>query len=1013
MRLHTLEVSAFGPFGRSETVDFDALGADGLFLLHGQTGAGKTTILDAVAFALYGTVPGARREGKRLLSDHAEPGAVPTVTLEATLGGRRVRIVRSPEYSRPKKRGTGTTKQNAKATLTWLDGRSQNLTRLDEIGDAVCAALGMSADQFFQVVLLPQGEFARFLRAGSDERGDLLEKLFDTSRFGDVEEWFADARRSSAAALETSRIAIDKLLGQISTASGVEEQLDRLPMEWATDVLESARQASTASALQLETARSESDTAAAELKRLETALQLQRRRSAAQQQLAKFHREAPERAQLRRELERSVAAGPVAAMSAELEKARAHQHRADTVCAAVHRGLAELDGSQTVLDELSDPTSATAAASATTAPTVSTAADATADRAAVSAAVRRWTTEIGALDELRTLAVRAGEEERRARDLVEKHSAASRRIDAVQAEREELPTRMAEAEKALQSAISASAELPSLMQESARITDAVEAAVDLAKARTAAAAAARAHEDARTAHNDARAHTLDLRERRLTGMAAELAARLVDGCPCSVCGAREHPQPASVAESTVTKKDEDAAAAREKKSGAAVEQTAAQLAEHTRAVDALVHRSDGRTSTELVEALDTVTAKLTRARAAAAQLANLRSTVDRLRADDQRTAALLAQEQAAVAGLAAEREHVERSAAVMRARITAALDGHDDIDARAARLERLIALSNDLLDARVAAARAAHDTEALAESLSTMVQDSGFASADDAARFVVSEARASSIDKQLADAGDMRAHAEQVLVEPAIVAVADIDPVELGPAHESAAAAAAALHSAVARHSECKRRTEQIEDLALQLWAAVDRAAPMQAEHDELAALADVVAGRGQNARKMSLRSYVLASRLEDVAESASARLRRMSGGRYEFVHSDEAESRGRRGGLGLDIRDDYTGVVRSTKTLSGGESFLASLSLALGLADVVAAESGGVVLDTMFIDEGFGTLDADTLEAVMGVLDELRAGGRVVGIVSHVDEMRQRIPSRLHVVRHREGSTLQLFAAS
>ncbi|MGA9870669.1 MAG: SMC family ATPase, partial [Rhodococcus sp. (in: high G+C Gram-positive bacteria)] len=248
MRLHRLEIAAFGPFARSESVDFDALGADGLFLLHGQTGAGKTTVLDAVAFALYGTVPGARREGKRLLSDHAEPGAVPTVALEATLGGRRVRIVRSPEYQRPKKRGVGTTKQNAKASLTWLDGEGQNLTRLDEIGDAVGAALGMSADQFFQVVLLPQGEFARFLRADSDERGTLLERLFDTARFGDIEEWFAEARRASSAALESSRIAIDKLLGQISTASGEAEQLDRPPVEWATDVLDAARTASAASA---------------------------------------------------------------------------------------------------------------------------------------------------------------------------------------------------------------------------------------------------------------------------------------------------------------------------------------------------------------------------------------------------------------------------------------------------------------------------------------------------------------------------------------------------------------------------------------------------------------------------------------------------------------------------------------------------------------------------------------------------------------------------------------------
>ncbi|MEE2035307.1 SbcC/MukB-like Walker B domain-containing protein, partial [Rhodococcus chondri] len=200
-----------------------------------------------------------------------------------------------------------------------------------------------------------------------------------------------------------------------------------------------------------------------------------------------------------------------------------------------------------------------------------------------------------------------------------------------------------------------------------------------------------------------------------------------------------------------------------------------------------------------------------------------------------------------------------------------------------------------------------------------------------------------------------------------------------------------------------------IETYTARLAQACAELAPLRDEQAELAELADVVAGGGANTRKMSLRSYVLAARLEEVAEAASERLLRMSGGRYEFVHTDAAGTHGRRGGLGLDIHDEYTGVVRSTKTLSGGESFQASLALALGLADVVAAEAGGLVLDTMFIDEGFGTLDADALDAVMGVLDELREGGRVVGVVSHVDEMRQRIPSRLHVIRGRAGSAVQI----
>src|SRR5699024_9540241 len=131
----------------------------------------------------------------------------------------------------------------------------------------------------------------------------------------------------------------------------------------------------------------------------------------------------------------------------------------------------------------------------------------------------------------------------------------------------------------------------------------------------------------------------------------------------------------------------------------------------------------------------------------------------------------------------------------------------------------------------------------------------------------------------------------------------------------------------------------------------------------------------------------VLAARLEEVSVAATTRLRTMSGGRFSFVHSDAAGARGTRGGLGLDVLDDYSGRVREAKTLSGGESFLASLALALGLADVVAAETGGALLDTLFVDEGFGTLDGQALDMVMDVLDALRAGGRVVGLVSHVEE--------------------------
>jgi len=159
----------------------------------------------------------------------------------------------------------------------------------------------------------------------------------------------------------------------------------------------------------------------------------------------------------------------------------------------------------------------------------------------------------------------------------------------------------------------------------------------------------------------------------------------------------------------------------------------------------------------------------------------------------------------------------------------------------------------------------------------------------------------------------------------------------------------------------------------------------------------------------MRLQSFVLAARLEQVAEVASRRLLEMSAGRYTFLHSDAQGRHGARGGLGLDVLDEYTGTRRPTKTLSGGESFMASLALALGLADVVTAESGGVQLDTLFVDEGFGTLDADTLDDVMDRLDGLRAGGRTVGVVSHVSELRNRIPTQVHVRKGRSGSSIDV----
>ncbi|MGF1432437.1 SbcC/MukB-like Walker B domain-containing protein, partial [Kitasatospora sp. LaBMicrA B282] len=245
---------------------------------------------------------------------------------------------------------------------------------------------------------------------------------------------------------------------------------------------------------------------------------------------------------------------------------------------------------------------------------------------------------------------------------------------------------------------------------------------------------------------------------------------------------------------------------------------------------------------------------------------------------------------------------------------------------------------------------------------------------------------------------------------PELVAAAALPPADPAGAQQALRQATDALRSAAAAEHAARARLAELVELGRRLGALAGELAPRLAEFGEISRLAQLAGGTSvDNRLKMRLESYVLAARLEQVAAAASARLVRMSGGRYTLVHSDERGSGGRRSGLSLLVVDAWTGTERDTATLSGGESFFASLALALGLADVVTDEAGGMPLDTLFIDEGFGSLDEQALEEVMDVLDGLRERDRAVGIVSHVADLRQRIPTQLQVRKSRHGSTLHL----
>ncbi|GAB2865256.1 AAA family ATPase [Lentzea nigeriaca] len=955
MRLHRLELTAFGPYPKPETVDFDELGADGLFLLHGDTGAGKTTLLDAVAFALFGRVPGARGDVKKLRCEYADPEVPTSVSLELTVQSRRFRIVRSPEFDRPKKRGGGYTTQPAKCSLTWLEGwDGEGITRIDDVARAVEDLLGMSYEQFFQVVLLPQGEFARFLRSDTAEREVLLEKLFGTERFLDVEKWFRDKRVAAGRVLEERRQGASELMHRVAEAASEEPSSEP---GWLESVLERLSQAvREAEELSVETA-GVADGADALLAQARVQADQIRRVREARDMLARV--EAADSASWFAERDAARRAMPVKPAFNEIAKLQQSYEFAVRDETRAAEALACLGYSGSSLREDAE----------------------------------RCREEAGGLAELAAEAERQKADERRLSELKHASHQVERRLLALNAELEVLPERLAQCRAQLDAAAEASARLESLKARA----DAAEALPGATEALE------RTKNELRQAidvHQKAKDVLQQVRHQRLENMAIELAAALQRGKPCAVCGSPSHPAPAQPMLGGVDAADEEEAARDEQ--------------------TALDRRNEAERAAHAAELRIQACWEALGSEEPAVALAEYRAAVELARTRSQRQNEFVGLE-AKTRDLGSEKEKVEQDLVRLRtehtslvavvedrgARLEKARGEHEDVLTRRDHLLRLAKALVELADRRSARDSALARVEEQQASVAALAAEAGFPDVEAALAAARPAAALQALDDRIAAWERARASAMATLEE-----LAEVDPasaVDLNEVTAAASAARAAASEAATRLARARAALERVGELAARLRAEWKSLEPLEAAYAELDGLTDVINGRGQNSKKMTLRSYVLAARLEEVAVAASARLHRMSQGRYSFVHSDSAGARGTRGGLSLDVLDDYSGRARPAKTLSGGESFLASLSLALGLADVVANETGGALLDTLFVDEGFGTLDSDTLDIVMNTLDELRAGGRVVGLVSHVEELRQRIPTRLRVRKARTGSTLEV----
>lgn len=763
-----LTMRAFGAYADEQTIDFTLLGDKNFFLIHGPTGSGKTTILDAISFALYGSASGDLRESKSLRSDYAPAEQKTEVEFTFSSGEQIYQVLRAPEQELKKQRGEGTRKVPAAAALFKLlaDGSKEPLAaKSDEVTKKVTELIGFKAEQFRQIVLLPQGEFRRFLIAESKDRKAILETIFKTELYRRIETLLAD--RSSAIDSDYKQLKQQRQF--ILDSSHCEDQA-----------------------------------------------QLSGKLQELQQQQA------------------SIAAALLAAAS-QLETAKQQRQQAQEV----HNAFKEAAAAQTALQSLLEQRPAVAAVKNEAAQ---------AEKAAF-------------LEEIYNSTLRA-----------HKHNEESKKTAL-------------HAAAATTSAQEGLQELHQQLQKQLQLLQLgdITGASDLTQALELL-----------------NRHILHLNSEtaKLSGVTAELerlAGTLVDNEPCPVCGSPHHPKPATV--------------------------SAAQKAELQAKMQSLAQK------TQLLQHL---------------QQQYQQAQIQLARCEAAQTAA-----HSALAS--ADTEFLE-----LRDRFKERLTASE------------FTTQNDFL----AALRPESKRRELQQTITTYEQN--LAAATDRlqrAQAAVDGKTAPDLDAVLAAEQHASQHYNGLTAQSAVTA------------RESA---------------ELERQQQQLLQLEAKMTA-------LQEAYQTAAALAETA--KGNNTARLTFSAFVLQAILDDVLQAANLRLTSMSRGRYSLSRTGDVLDARRENGLNIEVTDSFTGIARPVKTLSGGEIFLASLSLALGLSDVVQAYAGGIHLDTILVDEGFGTLDTEALDMAIRTLTDLQKGGRLVGIISHVGELRERISARLEVIPGQRGS--------
>ena len=856
---------AFGPYAGETVIDFEKLQGRHLFLICGPTGAGKTTILDAMCYALYGKTSG-DRTGEKMRSDYADSSERTEVIFDFMLGDKTYRATRSPAQMVDKKRGSGQTLAAMQASLSELeDGKEINTLRTG-IEEAAGKLIGLNADQFCQVILLPQGDFRKLLVAKADEREAILKQLFKTQRFSEFKDRLKDRLDAKVREKMEKQTREDQIL---STAGAADEKQLASIVEEAEKSLQEA----------VETTRKQE-------KESNEFREVYQKETALMGHFTELDKALKQDAALKNE------EGRMKEMEASLSLIRSARELApyfDQLDGITREGRQEAQKLKTAKADMET-------------------------YARLNETLEKRIQELDAMKEKR-------EEERKTalkmQDLVPKAKLYGAAVQAL---------------KNAQNALSRAEEETKRLQASAE--------------------AARKARDAQKEKADA------VRKSYIDGQAFLLAEGLEDGVPCPVCGAIHHPAPARGGDNVAKAEDVERAQKEYERASAAYDRANDAKEKHSTGAYAKA-MSDHAKADAQMKTLEEIPEAYRDPKYLEAESTRLLTDIRKWEQDKETAAAQLRKAGADLSASQAACRNAEE------------------------RREELV--------------KKYRETESVLKEAS---DKAGFQSLDECKEWYKKKDTEESVRKTLEQyRADRKSTEERIKAEEQETAGKERP--DMLALNEKSKALQDQLKKASERAAALKERTETLQKAVSDARAIEKELEDLRKEEGLIRGLYDLTSGKKT---RITLERYVLGTLLDDVANAANLRLLSMSRRRYS-LHRMTDESGLGKGGLSLEVSDSFTGRSRPANTLSGGETFLASLSLALGLADVVQSRQGGVRLDTMFIDEGFGTLDPDTLNSAMNTLIDLQNTGRMVGIISHVPELEERIDARLRVTPAEKGS--------